>query len=588
MAEQRNDSNLTESNLTESKLTETTDRGGQAAVKSALSDGKSISSESVDQQIGGQWRDQDQGQGWRGTVEILLLVALFFVYSGDSPPMVNEAHYLVKAKNYWNPEWCNQDMFVASDKVHTTFYFLFGWPTKYLTLAQTAWLGRLVGWSLLAIGLQRLARVLFRRAFVSLAIAVLWIAGVEYGNLAGEWVVGGIEAKVPAYGLVLLALANLVQRRWAWVWVLLGTAAAFHVLSGGWAVVAAASCWFVTERKRPDGVKLITPALFLGGCIALLGLIPALTMSWEADAEQTAMAARIYSYYRIKHHLLPGDFYLSWYVRFLSLAALMVIGLRVYGKSEERIRILGWFALATLGISAIGLLVGVLAPYAPNLMAKLLRYYWFRLADAIVPLMVAVLVSRMLLDYRQVARFTGLALLTLAVGLCGLSAYNSTHRAVPPSVSNDLLGVDSGASAETQQQVYRDWLAVCRWARQSSDENEVFLTPRNQQTFKWFSGRAEVVNWKDVPQNPSALIQWYERFREVYPDQIGNRRTANRVSIRYPTLLGFREKYGVRYMIVDRRITGDNLPLLRIYPNEPEQNGTYAVYELPYPADESP
>ena len=217
--------------------------------------GRASSSESVDQQIGGQWRDQDQGQGWRGTVEILLLVALFFVYAGDSPPMVNEAHYLVKAKNYWNPEWCNQDMFVASDKVHTTFYLLFGWPTKYLTLAQTAWLGRLVGWSLLAIGLQRLARVLFRRAFVSLAIAVLWIAGVEYGNLAGEWVVGGIEAKVPAYGLVLLALANLVQRRWAWVWVLLGTAAAFHVLSGGWAVVAAASCWFVTERKRPDGVK---------------------------------------------------------------------------------------------------------------------------------------------------------------------------------------------------------------------------------------------------------------------------------------------------------------------------------------------
>ena len=90
-----------------------------------------------------------------------------------------------------------------------------------------------------------------------------------------------------------------------------------------------------------------------------------------------------------------------------------------------------------------------------------------------------------------------------------------------------------------------------------------------------------------MPQNPSALIQWYERFREVYPDQIGNRRTANRVSIRYPTLLGFREKYGVRYMIVDRRITGDNLPLLRIYPNEPEQNETYAVYELPYPVDVS-
>ena len=137
--------------------------------------------------------------------------------------------------------------------------------------------------------------------------------------------------------------------------------------------------------------------------------------------------------------------------------------------------------------------------------------------------------------------------------------------------------------AEVQQQVYRDWLAVCRWARQSSDDQEVFLTPRNQQTFKWFAGRAEVVNWKDVPQNPSALFEWYERFQEVYPNRIGNRRTGNRVSIRYPTLLEFRQKYGVRYMVVDRRVTGDNLPLLRIYPRGPEINQTYAVYELPYP-----
>ena len=142
-------------------------------------------------------------QGWRWVLEVLLLVTLFFIYAGDSAPMVNEAHYLVKAKNYWDPGWCSQDIFVASDKVHTTFYFLFGWPTKFCSLTQTAWLGRLAGWVLLAVGLQRLSWGLFRKSFVSLAIAVLWISGVEYGNLAGEWVIGGIEAKVPAYGLIL-------------------------------------------------------------------------------------------------------------------------------------------------------------------------------------------------------------------------------------------------------------------------------------------------------------------------------------------------------------------------------------------------
>ena len=518
-------------------------------------------------------------------LEILLLLLVFFVYAGDAAPMVNEAHYLSKAKNFWNPDWCSRDMFVASEKVHTTFYALFGWPTRFLTLSQTAWIGRAVGWLLLAIGLQHLSWAIFGRRFLCLGIAVLWISGIEYGNLAGEWVVGGIEAKVPAYGLVLLALGNLVQRRWAWVWILSGAAAAFHVLTGGWTVVAAMVCWFVTERKRRDRVKLISPALFIGGALALFGLVPALAMSWGSDPEQTAMAARIYSYFRIKHHLLPSDFHASWYFRFGILVSAMLGGLVFYRQKDERVKILGWFCLATLAISAIGLVVGWLAPYAPTVAAKLLRYYWFRLADAMVPLMVSVLVCRMLVDQRQVLRRIGFTLLVLAVSLVGVSTVRSSRLGIPPSVSNDLLGVEAGATAEVQQQVYRDWLSVCRWAKQSTDSREVFLTPRNQQTFKWFSERAEVVNWKDVPQNPTDLIDWYERFREVYPDRIGNRRTANRVSIRYPTLLEFRRKYGVRYMIVDRRITGENLPLLRIYPSGTEQNRTYAVYELPYPAN---
>ncbi|MDB4759630.1 hypothetical protein OAG34_00305 [bacterium] len=524
-------------------------------------------------------------QGWRRVVEVLLLMTLFFIYAGDSAPMVNEAHYLVKAKNYWDPGWCSEDMFVASAKVHTTFYVLFGWPTKYLSLTQTAWLGRLVGWLLLAIGLQRLSWGVFRQSFVSPAVAVLWIAGVEYGNLAGEWVVGGIEAKVPAYGLILLALSYLIERRWNWVWILLGSAAAFHVLSGGWAVIAVMGCWWMTERMRPDGIKLFTPALFVGGAISLFGLVPALSMSLGADSGQAAMAARIYSYFRIKHHLLPADFYLAWYLRFGALVLMMVGGFAIYGKRVEAIRILGWFVSATVGISVVGLLLGFLPSYAPDLAAKLLRYYWFRLADAMVPLMVAVLVVRMVLDQRHRIRLIGLAGLLLAVVLCGNSVWRSASRAVPPAVSNDLLGIEAGASAEVQQQVYADWLNVCRWARSSSGEQEVFLTPRNQQTFKWFAGRAEVVNWKDVPQNPSALLEWYERFKEVYPSRIGNRRTANRVSIRYPSLLALREKYGVRYLIVDRRVTGDNLPLLRIYPADTETNQTYAVYELPYPPD---
>ena len=50
----------------------------------------------------------------RGIVEVLLILALFFVAHGDLPPDVNEGHYLGKAKHYWNPAWCPEDHFLKS------------------------------------------------------------------------------------------------------------------------------------------------------------------------------------------------------------------------------------------------------------------------------------------------------------------------------------------------------------------------------------------------------------------------------------------------------------------------------------------
>jgi hypothetical protein len=509
--------------------------------------------------------------------EVVLLVLLFFAYAGDPPPMVNEAHYLVKAKNFWQPEWCSNDLLVASGKAHTTYYALFGWPTLFVSFETTAWVGRIVGWSLLAFGLQRLSWNLLRRRYVCLGVAAVWIAGVEYGNLAGEWVVGGIEAKVPAYALILLALSEMICRRWARVWILMGAASAFHVLSGGWAVIAAAITWWFTERGREDGQRLFTLPLFLGGAIALFGLLPAIGLTLGASPQDSTIAARIYSYYRIKHHLLPADFHFEWFLRHGVLILATVLAASLYWRRSDRVRQLGYFTLGAIWIAVGGLIAGLLPQIAPDLAAKLLRFYWFRLTDAIVPLMFALLVGRMLCDDRRRLLVIGITLTLLAVSLDLKSTYRRSRLRVPPSVSNDLLGKDVGADPKVQQQVFRDWLAVCRWARASSGPDEVFLTPRHQQTFKWYAERAEVVNWKDVPQDAASLIEWYGRFQEVFPRRLGH----VRVTIQYAKLREYREKYGAQFMIVDRRVAGDNLPLIRLYPMAPETNATYAVYELP-------
>ncbi len=414
----------------------------------------------------------------------------------------------------------------------------------------------------------------------SLGVATLWIAGIEYGNLAGEWVVGGIEAKVPAYGFILLALAAMTDRKWNRVWPLLGAAAAFHVLSGGWAVVAAMVTWFRTEWSRADRVPLFTVPLFVGGAISLFGLVPALWLTTGGNPEDATAAARIYAYFRIKHHLLPVDFLPLWYFRHgLLIAAVLAIG--KLGTENDAWKRMRAFTYGAIGIAAVGMLVGLLPSVMPDLAARLLRFYWFRLTDAVVPLMVALSLLRVITDdgepRRRLRIGVGVSALLIASLLVLHSGYQRLQIGVPPSASNRLLGWDTDATEQEQEQVFHDWRKVCRWAKESTDASEVFLTPRHQQSFKWYAERAEVVNWKDVPQDSTSLREWYRRFRDVFPRRLG----TLRVTIRYGDLRRIGSEYGVRYLIVDRRIAGENLPLVKVYPSRVEDNPTFAVYRLP-------
>src|SRR5688500_15349947 len=53
------------------------------------------------------------GWGW-AVIEVGFIFVMFFVFAGAPPPDVGEAHYLAKAKHYWDPAWCRGDMFLES------------------------------------------------------------------------------------------------------------------------------------------------------------------------------------------------------------------------------------------------------------------------------------------------------------------------------------------------------------------------------------------------------------------------------------------------------------------------------------------
>jgi hypothetical protein len=371
--------------------------------------------------------------------------------------------------------------------------------------------------------------------------------------MAGEWVVGGVEAKCIAYVFVFFGLAELACGRWNRCWVMLGVASAFHVLVGGWSVVAAGLVWLDSPHARPRLAAML-PGLILGGAISLAGLVPVLALNWGTNPDVVRQATVIYVIERLDHHLLLHRFNLWFVARFLGMFVtwFAVCWFVPAAGGGQRLR---KFVLAALVIAAAGALIEAATGGSTPQTAAWMRFYWYRLADVALPLGLALAVGDSI-GFLQKRENNLLAQAVLVAGmvLAGASLtdhyfYNRWYRTGDPDHINWHAKHD-------------DWRGVCYWIDDHLPSDARFLTPRYQQTFKWYAGRSEVVTWKDVPQDAEQIVRWHERFYDVFRTKSeipGSRWRNSLTQMDMHTLQRLSEKYGFRYVVVDRTM-GDKPP----------------------------
>ena len=456
-------------------------------------------------------------------VEIALVFLVFFVQGAWPVPDVNEPYYLTKSIHYWNPDYIANDFFLDSADTHTVFYFTFGWLTLFLPPLAVAWLGRLLTWCLLSYAWRRLSLAVLPRRWWAIITASLFLCLLDRCHLAGEWVVGGIEAKGFAYVFVFLGIERLVRNRWNFAWLCFGAAALFHVIVGGWAVVAAVIAWLIMGASRPKLVSM-WPGLLGGGLLSLPALLPSIRLTWGIDPQVVSQANQIYVFERLGHHLNPCALPTWFIARFLMLTALWLciwiaakIALAKPFAASQQISFdtnlrLHSFVAGSLTIALVGAIIGILGQNNPEWSAGLLRFYWFRMSDVVVPLGVSLggcsLIASALSE-RPAAGRRWLALATVIVAIH--FGYLATLRAVQSVPRADRLAN------------YECWRHACGWIAgpQNIPPGSRFLTPRMSQTFKWYTGHGEVLTWKDVPQDARSLAEWWRRMKDIYthPDQ---------------------------------------------------------------------
>ena len=470
-------------------------------------------------------------------LETLLIAVCFFLYAGQPAPDVNESHYLTKAKHFWDSAYCPGDLFLGSSFSHWLFYFCFGWMTKFMSLATFAWTGRILTWCLTAFAWRKLSYAIVPLKFMSVLSALFFLLLNDKFHMAGEWVVGGFEAKGIAYFFVIWALSFLVRGQWKYVWPLLGAASAFHVLVGGWSVVA---CMFAsivvqvrrsnTESTRLDFWKAQANnwwiPLLIGGAISLLGVLPPLIYDFGATSQAKQFASEIYVGQRIAHHL---DFsaFPTWHVARFAMMTMFWGFLYLWLRNRlqlnpvifhRKLEPLQDFATGALLIAFGGLMLSGFADNGNAVANGMLKFYWFRLADFAVPATIA-LASCFVIAYwleieNDVFRRTSSVIFTVCIFLAAALLFLERHK---PQIPNaDLRSLPQYPDSDKRfRESWQNWKKLCSWVKENTPDDAVFITPHQQQTFKWYAARTEVVSWKDIPQDANSIATWHTRLMEL-------------------------------------------------------------------------
>lgn len=523
--------------------------------------------------------------GWQAAAVECVLIFLAFAAAGAWPtPDVNEAVYLTKARHAANPAWGRGDFFLETPDAHGVFYLVMGPLAASMPLDQAAWIGRVAGWVLLAIGFRGAVVPLVANGWARVLAALLFSFAVRNTTAAGEWVIGGCEAKVFAWAAVFGGLGSVAAGRFPAAVLSCGVATAFHPIVGGWALLTTAATWLAGRIRSAmigaaspggshAGAFWVNAALVVGGmAMALVGVVPAIGLSANADEATRSAANEIYVVDRLSHHLLPRTFADGMIARHVLTALVWWLLSQFLPPTAPRRRIMTFTGVA-LAISVVGLGLTFLEAWAPATAYALLRFYWFRLADVMVPFALATTLAAGLEDESFCRRLVPVApawLRAAAFAVVGVDlAVQSCHWPLPQRTEL-AARADSKVAAAA-------WADVCDWVREHCPEDACFLTPLRATSFTWRTGRREVVSWKNSPQDAASLVEWRRRIVDCFSRTGSLAEMERSTAALGPDRVGeMAARYGADHVIVplDTAIPV-TVPGDRLY-----ENGTYAVYRL--------
>jgi hypothetical protein len=180
----------------------------------------------------------------------------------------------------------------------------------------------------------------------------------------------------------------------------------------------------------------------------------------------------------------------------------------------------------------------------------LLKFYPFRLVDLLLPMAVALVIAGWLRRWGHWAEVSAAA---AALAIAFAMPLVRIDRATQPSPERVAA-----------------WNEACQWIASHLPETALVQTPHSNHDFKWLSGRAEYVAFKDCPQDAPGIVEWNRRlvlltnwYQSRYADGLYSE----------SELAELRQREGITHVLTDRLGPMEVPPVY--------QNRIFQVYELP-------
>lgn len=418
-----------------------------------------------------------------------LIFLCAFALNGTPVPNGNECEYLLVMKKSWNPQYLLNDWtFAGAFPAHAVFNFVMGSLTLLLPLEWVGWLGRLICWTIIIIGLLKIGQS-YRIPLWMISVSIIFWLSYGQSLVADSYMIGGFEAKSISYGLLLFAIVGFMEQRESLPAILMGLSFSFHPSVGTFGVVSIVFSLLIVRYPLKGLLRILGLGL-LAALPGLFAVVPFLLGSSESGSSE---AIRFFSLARIPHHV---DVFTFSKRDVLTLYLLLSFNWLHYGKNsdDQKIRFMILFQISLAIIFTLGIVSRATELFT------ILNTLPFRLFPIFVLLLFFFHLMHAI-EHRKMRDIGKGALLVGTVALLGLQ--------------NPL-----GSFVDDARRTYQNWTTeqqglerALKWTSEYTPNGSILISPPWEKNSYYLSERAQIANWNAARYD--RLAEWRDRLEAL-------------------------------------------------------------------------